>query len=234
MKADWEAGIGALGMKTMWFAHPGRQDCLGIAWRPETFEMKASAIREWPREGPKAASGRMDFAHVATGKHVRVLVTHQRGGIDEQLADLFDFAQEDMAEEGIIVIAGDWNEDFGQAGGCKVAQESGFEVLSRDVSAGEPSVSRPPHKQDTSQKSGKGMIDWVFVKGSAGLERDLASREALLAAHAACEETGEWPSDHGLEALTVHLATKVQEVKRALIKDGTDAAAAQSEDRAPK
>lgn len=209
IKADCEAGFTALGMKSNWFAHPGRQDCLGIAWDPKTLEMKTSTIREWPKEEPKASSGRMDFMHVVTGKHVRVLVTHQRGGKAEQLQDLFEFAHEDMIDGGIIVIGGDWNEDFGKVGGCKLAEQLGFEVLNRDASAGEPSVSRPSHKQDPSQTSGKGMIDWVFVKGAAELERDSASRDALLLSHAACEETGEWPSDHGMEALNVHVTAKL-------------------------
>ena len=39
------------------------------------------------------------------------------------------------------------------------------------------------------------------------LERDAESRQAILHSHAACQETGEWPSDHGLEALSLTLKT---------------------------
>ena len=108
------------------------------------------------------------------------------------------------------------------------AARLGFCGLPRDPGMGEPLVSRPPHKQQATvnQKSGKGLVDLIMVRVAAPgaaiaagvggeaamavtmgqpLERDSASRRALLLSHGRCAETGEWPSDHGLEALTVHV-----------------------------
>jgi hypothetical protein len=83
-------------------------------------------------------------------------------------------------------------------------------------------VSRPPHKQDPAlNSSGRGKVDYIFVSplgcdtrdaldGSGGrvdikLERSQEALGALLVSHRACEETNEWPSDHGMEALSVHV-----------------------------
>jgi hypothetical protein len=103
------------------------------------------------------------------------------------------------------LVCGDFNEDFG---GCSPL--SGFGMLQRSV--GEPTTSRPAHKQGPTQKSGKGLVDCVFVKGSddlsVHLERDAESGKAVAISHARCAETGEWPSDHGMEALSVLVATQ--------------------------
>jgi len=55
---------------------------------------------------------------------------------------------------------------------------------------------------------GKGKIDYVFVRGNSSsckvcLERGPKATYALLESHQAIEATGEWPSDHGCEAVTV-------------------------------
>ena len=138
---------------------------------------------------------------------------------------------------------------------------AGFTTLERR--GDEPPVSRPEHKQAAEQTSGKGQVDWIWVRGHAAKlvgprppeapseaasfsppcakrgrpltwtfdlevgarrargrrarasresdrprcarasQRDEASLAAILASHAPCPETGEWPSDHGAEALTV-------------------------------
>ena len=59
---------------------------------------------------------------------------------------------------------------------------------------GEPKVSRPPHKNVKSQKSGKGKVDYIFVKTSSklsmALERDEISYKTILESHKPCKETG--------------------------------------------
>ena len=101
----------------------------------------------------------------------------------------------------MILVCGDFNEDFGPE-----FEPFAFQTLDRDPAAGEPVVSRPAHKQGAENSSGKGKIDYIFVKGNEQktvLERSEECRMAIEMSHAACPETGEWPSDHGMEALQV-------------------------------
>ena len=110
--------------------------------------------------------GRLDLRHTASGLAVRVLVTHQRGNNKAQLAALRSFALAD-APAGLVVVCGDFNEDFDTAltagaAMCAAGTETAttrpqFHTLDRNPEAKEPVVSRPPHKQDPSQRSGKGM-----------------------------------------------------------------------------
>ena len=92
-------------------------------------------------------------------------------------------------------MGGDFNEEFGAPpweGAGTAARGEGL-----------PAVSRPPHKQDPAQNSsGKGKVDWLFVSG-APLGHDAATEAAILRSHAPCAETGEWPSDHGIEAVAI-------------------------------
>ena len=157
--------------------------------------------------------------HTQSGLPVRALVTHQRGGDAAQLRSLADFALEGLPPDAVVVVCGDFNEDFGAGamlpcGGMSQAGKGGgdpvFRTLDRDA-ASEPIVSRPAHKQGPAQTSGKGKIDYIFVRGAGPgmcveLERDALSRAAVLASHAPCDETGYWPSDHGMEALSVHVS----------------------------
>jgi len=204
--ADVIKGLGEQGLVLIWFSHPGREDALGIAYNSAVFLLEGRVARHFPPENPKATTGRVDLRHVPSGRSVRVLVTHQRGGNTEQLEDLFEFAAVDAPEVCVTIVNGDFNEDFGEAA---QGLRPGYTTLRRDAEAGEPTVSRPPHKQQPDQTSGKGMIDYIFVKSASGtltLERDTASREAIMRSHAPCEETGQWPSDHGIEALTVNVS----------------------------
>ena len=105
------------------------------------------------------------------------------------------------------MICGDFNEELPAA----AFEGMGFRTLARDTAGGEPPVSRPAHKQQPSQNSsGKGKVDFILVAGEhAVIQRDDKSRAALLTSHCSCEETGEWPSDHGMEALTINLLKSV-------------------------
>ena len=187
------------------FAHPGRRDALGVAFDPRVLSLEAVASRGYPEEDPKQATGRLDLRHTASGVPVRVLATHQRGGDAAQLADLFAFAADGAPAGSVVLVCGDFNEEFA------ASPVASFATLPRG--AAEPVVSRPAHKQDPRlNRSGRGKVDYVFARavgGAAGgapklrLERDDASLRALLASHAPCAETGEWPSDHGMEVLSV-------------------------------
>eukprot|EP01045_Picozoa_sp_COSAG04_P014300 COSAG04_NODE_1062_length_8500_cov_11.838353_3_plen_166_part_00 len=149
--------------------------------------------------------GRVDFRHLQTDRLVRAAVTHQRGGVAEQWADLLDFVTGDAPEEATCIICGDMNEDFGSV--ASGAKGSDFVSLDRDAAAGESLVSRPPHKMTSDQSSGKGKIDYVLVRppkvAAVLFERDEASRRAIALAHGPCDETGQWPSDHDIEAVSL-------------------------------
>jgi hypothetical protein len=60
----------------------------------------------------------------------------------------------------------------------------------------------------TQNEAYEGRFRWAACIPLLSLKRrDDQSNAALLTSHCACEETGEWPSDHGMEALTINLLT---------------------------
>ena len=81
----------------------------------------------------------------------------------------------------VIVVAGDFNEDFG----ARPTLGRGFRTVARDASRGEPLVSRPAHKQGTEQRSGKGLVDYIFVKAATAAASVRARRPPPPAAAAA-------------------------------------------------
>lgn len=196
-----------------YFKHAKRPpDGVLIAVRRDAFECVGATEIQWRGS---VAFGRVDLRHRSSGVSVRVVTAHMRGGNAQQLADLAAFADEGCSAD-VTVVTGDFNEDFGAGHGafaCPLPDSKlgCWSTLQRQD--GLPEVSRPPHKQGPDQKSGKGKIDWIFVRGSApwtalNLFRDPASYAAILESHAACAATGEWPSDHGCEALSVTLQCK--------------------------
>ena len=205
VRDDVTTGTKELGLNLVWFDHPARLDALGLCYSPEVFSVRGISSR-----GAKATVGRVDLLHKISAMTVSVLVTHQRGHCASQLAELCDFA-DDQPVHDITIICGDFNEDFGRDAGTRLTRDpsSPFTTLPRDPST-EPTYSRPNHKMEPGQSSGKGKIDYIFARSnrkhiSLHLQRDDASQRSLLMSHAPCRETGAWPSDHGLEALTVHI-----------------------------
>lgn len=198
-----------------YFKHEKRPpDGLLIALRRDTFE--EPAFTEAQFNG--VCFGRADVLHRSSQRSVGVVTCHCRGGNAEQLRQLAAFAAA-PPEVDVVVVAGDFNEDFqlapdstGPSVRCPLNLDPclGYSTLLRG--SGEPTFSRPPHKQAEDQSSGKGKVDWIFVWGkeSCGvrLSRDAQSREAILASHGICEATGQWPSDHGAEALMVSVNVK--------------------------
>ena len=203
-----EESLRSIGLELAWFSHPGRADAVGTAFKTDEFSLNNSASRDFPRDDPKATSGRVDLCHRGTGLNIRCVSTHQRGGKEAQLADTFEFACEDAPSSSVTIVCGDFNEDFGPA-----FEPFGFRTLDRNPDVGEPVVSRPAHKQGPENSSGKGKVDYIFVEGceerKVFLERAEESAAALHMSHAECAETGEWPSDHGMEALQVVIVATV-------------------------
>ena len=246
---DVSDALGSQGLELVWYAHPGREDAIGVAYKRDIFKLVASSLRPFP-PGPDAKAGtvRVDLVHVTSGLGVRVLSTHQRGRNAEQLNDLFDFAEAETPFFGpsAVVVCGDFNEDFGplESDESKSSLPERLTVLASystlDRASPEPLVSRPSHKQDPAlNSSGRGKVDYTFCRalqqrtsassrkdglgelstsqeegiGSAGnaavsirLERSEEALRALMDSHRPCEETGEWPSDHGLEALAMQVS----------------------------
>jgi len=211
---DITTGIKNLGLELIWFKHPKRKDAVGICYRPEVFDKLGKSQR-----GEFATVGRADLLHKPSKLKVSVFVTHQKGGLKyrPQLADLCKFTDE-VPTHDLTIMCGDFNEDFGVNAGAKLTPNTRpFKTLDRDPSE-EPIYSRPKLKNMPDQTSGKGKVDYIFARAesrlSLRLERDTASRHSLLMSHAPCKETGEWPSDHGLEALTIHIKKKRHSKKR--------------------
>jgi hypothetical protein len=148
-----QSGMASLGMTLLWFPHPAREDALGIAFNPQTFALQSPPSHlHFPPEDPKATIGRVSLCHNDSGVLVNCLVTHQRGGNPAQMAGLVSFAQESSSpNNAVTLVCGDFNEDFGLR-----SPLPGFRTLHRTED--EPLVSRPAHKQDPAQKSGKGKI----------------------------------------------------------------------------
>jgi len=200
---DVVRGLGA-GYETFYFKHEKRPpDGLMIAVDRSRFEAGTPREMQWAG----AAIGSIDLVHLASGLRVRVVTIHARGGKADQLEALATFADDDNDCD-VTVVTGDFNEDFRSDSGvvrcpCDSAVGS-YATLHREESL--PQLSRPPHKQAEDQSSGKGKIDYIFVRGRGcvtELFRDEASLRAVLLTHQPCEATGEWPSDHGAEALCV-------------------------------
>jgi len=202
MRSSLEDGLRSIGLTLAWFPHPGRADAVGIAFKTDDFSIENTACKDFPLDDPKATSGLVDLRHQPTGVSIRCVSTHQRGGNAVQLADTFEFACAGTPCSSLVLVCGDFNEDFGPS-----IEPFGFRTLDRGED--EPVVSRPEHKQCPENKSGQGKIDYIFVKGGdeerepVFLERDECSAETIKMSHAACVETGEWPSDHGMEALQI-------------------------------
>lgn len=219
--ADVADGLAAHDYDAVYFKHDNRPpDGLMIAVRRNVWRGPVLSHSEVQHNG--VAFGQVDLVHEASGAQVRVVTAHCRGGRKDQLQALANFADAGGNLPDVTVIAADFNEDFAAASGtgevaCPFADEraGGYLTLSREE--GLPPLSRPPHKQAADQKSGKGKVDWIFVRGADGrcdvrLVRDAASRLGILSTHDACGATGEWPSDHGMEAVTAELSEPAAEL----------------------
>lgn len=204
------AGLGN-GYEAYYFKHVQRPpDGVLIAVRKK--HVAGAIVPKEMQWRDSVAFGRVDFV-LPGGEHVRVVTGHMRGGNDKQLADLAAFADEGDAPD-VTVVTGDFNEDFGTSQGkfrCPLPDGplGAWSTLQREI--GLPTVSRPPHKQMPDQTSGKGKIDFIFVRGrtpdvAVELFRDPGSLYAVLASHGPCEATGQWPSDHGCEGLSIRVS----------------------------
>lgn len=209
-REDVEGGLTNLGLELVWFNHPGREDALGIAYNPMVLRIINITAHHYPIDNPRAAIGCVDFRHVKTQSPVRMAVAHLRGGphsAPDQWNDLLDFV---MRDDCMCIICGDMNEEFGSVANGTNSAMRGLLSMDRNVTAGEPRDTRPPHKMDADQTSGKGKVDYIFVRtrqqvsgDMVHFNRDAKIMKAILLSHTDCIETNVWPSDHGLEALTL-------------------------------
>lgn len=193
-----------------YFKHAKRPpDGVMIAVRRAVFDSQYAPAE---RQYRGAVFGRVDLVHTASGARVRVVTSHCRGKDPEQLTCLASFA-DDSCEADITVVTGDFNEDFAVESGSDVRSPLPESPMGRYITlrrTPELKHSRPSHKQGADQKSGKGKIDYIFVRGtqprcSVEVFRDDASDVAMRESHAPCAPTGEWPSDHGAEALSFRI-----------------------------
>mmetsp|Transcript_6009 Transcript_6009/g.14353 ORF Transcript_6009/g.14353 Transcript_6009/m.14353 type:complete len:296 (+) Transcript_6009:11-898(+) len=175
-------------MEFCFVPHQKRKDALAMMYRPSRLELVKHDVRDFCG----SSTGLLELRDLCTDATLRVLCTHQRGGKPEQMADLMEYAEAEPAP-GCTIVCGDFNEDFNVTGNHP-AGYAWANRADRDLSA----VSRPDHKQGDDQTSGKGKVDWIFVKGGT-VEYDDVCVRAVVQSHVACPETFQWPSDHGLE-----------------------------------
>ena len=64
------------GLNLEWFPHSGRADALG-QYNPDVFRLIRKQTREFPEVSQKTATGRLDLLHLASGRQLNALVTHQ-------------------------------------------------------------------------------------------------------------------------------------------------------------
>eukprot|EP00435_Cladocopium_sp_Y103_P045112 s2248_g12.t2 len=208
-KTDVDSIVADLGpeYKSHYFKHPekGRPpDGLLIAVKSSVCA-SAPFWSERDFKG-KVIFGGVDFQHPC-GARIRVITGHMRGRNQEQLDAFGAFGAEGTAQ--IEVITADFNEDFQErsAGTVPCPFDSKHVTLRRAPDL--PQVSRPGNKQ--AQTPGQGLkIDYIWVRErtkdfQTELFFDEASRRAIIDSHKDCEATGEWPSDHGCEALSIRL-----------------------------
>ncbi|CAK9117172.1 unnamed protein product [Durusdinium trenchii] len=155
----------------------------------------------------KVIFGGVNFQLAKSGARVRVVNGHMRGGNQKQLDAFAAFGAEGDAQ--IEVITADFNEDFEERSEGAVFCPFKGQYVTLRRSPDLPQVSRPGNKQ--AQTPGQGLkIDYIWVRErsqdyEAQLSFDDASRRAILESHKNCEATGQWPSDHGCEALNIRV-----------------------------
>ncbi|CAE7216648.1 Calm4 [Symbiodinium microadriaticum] len=155
----------------------------------------------------------VDLEHPC-GAKIRVVTGHMKGGRPAQLQAFAEFASAESSAD-VEILTADFNEDFAEQGRSEGVvrcpfghEERPYSTLPRALEL--PQLSRPPNKQDEGQSSGKGKVDYIWVRERTKEFRtdmvcDPLSRRAIIESHRNCDATGEWPSDHGCEAFSVQL-----------------------------
>ncbi|CAE7837665.1 Calm4, partial [Symbiodinium necroappetens] len=199
------------GYRAKYFKHSRRPpDGLLIAVKSSAFK----ASPEWILgEHQGFALGGVDLEHPC-GAKIRVVTGHMKGGRPAQLQAFAEFASAESSAD-VEILTADFNEDFAEQGRSEGVvrcpfghEERPYSTLPRALEL--PQLSRPPNKQDEGQSSGKGKVDYIWVRERTKEFRtdmvcDPLSRRAIIESHRNCDATGEWPSDHGCEAFSVQL-----------------------------
>ena len=153
-------------------------------------------------------TGLADLMEKGTGISVRVVVLHgfhPRNAKSHagHLEGILKFARGRNVGDNMhcTVLAGDFNEDPRQS------LQPAAQALVRDfVTASREDHPELPIKSTTNPNI-EHKLDWVWVEG-AQVEYDDRCKRAIISSHTACPETGQWPSDHGLEAVRLLLSRR--------------------------
>lgn len=173
-----------------YFEHPLRKDALAILYAGERFDL----LRRDTLEFNGAATALVDLKERHTGFTLRVMAVHQWHPMDKRhtghMNAILNFAQ---GHVDCTVLAGDFNED------ARKSENAAQQDLVRSFK----SVDRQayPHlPKESTPNLGQDKLDWIWVKG-ADPEYDDFCQHVIAASHRPCLETGNWPSDHGMEAV---------------------------------
>jgi len=199
------------GYRAKYFKHSRRPpDGLLIAVKSSAFKTSPEWILG---EDQGFALGGVDLEHPC-GAKIRVVTGHMKGGRPAQLQAFAEFASAESSAD-VEILTADFNEDFAEQGRSEGVIRCPFGHTERHYStlpraSDLPQLSRPPNKQDEGQTSGKGKVDYIWVRERTKEFRtdmvcDPLSRRAIIESHRNCDVTGEWPSDHGCEAFSVQL-----------------------------
>ncbi|CAJ1376325.1 unnamed protein product [Effrenium voratum] len=191
---------------TRYFKHPPKRPPDGVMIAVKKSCCKAAP--SWSEHDYKGfvIFGGAEFQH-HSGARVRVANGHMRGFNQEQLREFGAFGTSGTWD--LQILTADFNEDFQTESGVRCPFPEEYTTLRRPADL--PQVSRPPNKQEAGQSSGKGKIDYIWVRDTQDKPQlffDEASKRAIIESHRNCEETGEWPSDHGCEACSIRLSPK--------------------------
>ena len=124
------------------------------------------------------------------------MVVHQWHPADTRssghLGGILRFAQLHGSSCDCTILAGDFNED------ARVSERPAAQVLTTNYTSPDRTLCGLP----AGSLVGRSLVkaDWVWLRG-ARAEYDRACIEAVTMSHRKCGETGQWPSDHGLEAV---------------------------------
>ena len=184
-----------------YFKHSGRQDAVAVLYATDRFDF----IRESFMDFNGAVVPKVDLQERTTSKVLRVLAVHQWHPKSKHhhghLKAILEFAVHTAPTDGpavdCTVLAGDFNEDAKMSDGAEYRElKKHYRTAHRE---------RYPELPKSSMKRSKNKVDWIWVQG-AEPDYDEVSQCVVARSHSPCDETGRWPSDHGMEAVRCVLA----------------------------
>lgn len=152
------------------------------------------------------------------GETFSVCSTHQKGQIDNQLSSLLD----GLKDYDNLILGGDFNTDFSDPANNKKYEDINekdkkrlekhnlWHDPGRDTLRLGDTDSRPSHKQNPEQTSGKGCVDWIFARqGKKVLETfyDIKCRKNIVKSRNGNKKGRKWFSDHDFHCVCVRIGT---------------------------